>query len=102
MKIEYQNYNIIEILPIENISKIAFKTPVFYSKDIREMGSLLANVDLFIGADSGIMHLASAVHVPTVGLFSVTQECVYERYDNNSMAINTNTSSVEEWIKVID
>jgi ADP-heptose:LPS heptosyltransferase len=38
LKIEYPNYNIIEMLPVENISKINFKAPSFYSKDIREMG----------------------------------------------------------------
>ena len=102
LKKEYSDYNIIEILPIENISKINFKAPTFYSKDVREMGSLMANVSVFIGADSGIMHLASASLAPTVGLFSVTNKSVYEPYDNNSIAINTTISGIDDWIKIID
>ena len=35
----YPDYNIIEMLPIENISKINFKAPHFYSQDIRDMAA---------------------------------------------------------------
>jgi muconolactone delta-isomerase len=66
LKAEYSNYNIIEVLPVENVSQIGFKAPTFYSKDVREIGALMANTEVFI--DSGIMHLASASKVST-GLF---------------------------------
>lgn len=102
LKTEYHNYNIIEVLPVENISQIAFKAPTFYSKDIREIGSVIANTKVFIGADSGIMHLASAVQTPTVGLFSGVNKNKYQPYNNNSLAINTNNSTIEELIKVIN
>lgn len=103
LKTEYQkNYNIIEVLPVENISKIAFKAPTFYSKDVREIGGLVANTEVFIGADSGIMHLASAALTPTVGLFSRDNEKKYQPYDNNSVSINTNYSTIEERITVIN
>lgn len=102
LKAEYQNYNIIEVLPVENVSQIGFKAPTFYSKDIREIGSLIANTQIFIGADSGIMHLSSAVKTPTVGLFSVTNPSRYQPYNNNSVAINTNNTSTEECIKIIN
>jgi len=97
---EYENYNIIEILPIENVSQIGFKAPTFYSKDIREIGSVIANTDLFIGADSGIMHLSGAVHTPTVGLFSVSNLKKYEPYDNNSIGIDVNSFSEKEYFKI--
>jgi ADP-heptose:LPS heptosyltransferase len=99
---EYQDYNIIEILPVENISQISFKALTFYSKDIREIGSVIANTEIFIGADSGIMHLASSVLTPTVGLFSRANLKTYEPYNNNSVAINTNTGDKEDWIKIIN
>jgi ADP-heptose:LPS heptosyltransferase len=89
LKLKYRDYNIIEILPIENISRIQFKAPTFYSKDIREIGALIANTEVFIGADSGMMHLASAVGTPTIGLFSVTDKSKYEPYNYKSCAINT-------------
>ena len=97
---KYSDFNIIEVLPIENISRINFKAPTFYSKDVREIGALIANTELFIGADSGIMHLASSVHTPTVGLFSISQPEVYEPYDNKSLAIKTCNCSMDDFMKV--
>ncbi|MCS3870473.1 ADP-heptose:LPS heptosyltransferase [Chryseobacterium ginsenosidimutans] len=85
----FPEYNIIELLPVENISKLNFKIPSFYSKDIREMGAFIANCVLFIAADNGVMHLASASGTPTVGLFSVTDENAYKPYGNKSFSINT-------------
>jgi ADP-heptose:LPS heptosyltransferase len=99
---EYPDYNIIEVLPVENISQIGFKAPTFYSKDVREIGALIANTEVFIGADSGIMHLASASKTPTVGLFSRDNIKMYQPYNNNSVAIDTNTASVEDFITAIN
>jgi ADP-heptose:LPS heptosyltransferase len=99
---EYSNYNVIEMLPIENISKISFKAPTFYSKDIREMGAIIKNTSVFIAADNGVMHLASATSTPTVGFFSVTNLNMYKPYGNSSIAIDTTTTNIEDWIKSID
>lgn len=99
---EYPNHNIIEMLPIENISKISFKAPTFYSKDIREMGAIIKNTSVFIAADNGVMHLASATLTPTVGFFSVTNLNMYKPYGNGSIAIDTTTTNIEDWIKSIN
>src|SRR5690606_16692038 len=63
----YPQYNVIEILPVEDVSQIGKKAPAFYSRDLRELGSLIANLHVFIGADSGMMHLASAAGASVVG-----------------------------------
>lgn len=102
LKKEYPDYNIIEVLPIENVSQIAFQAPTFYSKDIREIGSLIANTDVFIGADSGMMHLASSVQTPTVGLFSVSELKKYEPYDNCSIGVNVLKYSKKDYFKVLN
>ncbi|ULC58164.1 glycosyltransferase family 9 protein [Flaviramulus sp. BrNp1-15] len=99
---EYPNYNIIEMLPIENISKINFKAPHFYSKDIREMGAIIKNTSIFIAADNGVMHLASATLTPTVGFFSVTDPNIYAPYGNRNIALHTKYTNLEDWIKAID
>lgn len=102
IKNEYEEtYNILEVLPIENISQIGFKATSYYSKDIREMGALIANTELFIAADSGIMHLASSVKTTTVGLFSVTDINKYQPYNNDSIAINTNITTTDDLINEI-
>ncbi|MBO9584780.1 MAG: glycosyltransferase family 9 protein [Flavobacterium sp.] len=93
LKSKYErDFNILEILPIENVSKIGFKATSFYSKDIREIGAVIANTAIFIGADSGIMHLASAVHIPVIGLFSISKLKKYEPYGERSMGIDTNAN----------
>ncbi|MBA4155073.1 glycosyltransferase family 9 protein [Flavobacterium sp.] len=102
LKIKFPNKNIIEILPVENISMIDFKAPTFYSKDIREMASLMANTNVFVGADSGIMHLASAAQVPVLGLFSVTNMEKYKPYNSNSIGLNTNDSNNEAIYEAIE
>ncbi|NMH27009.1 glycosyltransferase family 9 protein [Flavobacterium silvaticum] len=83
---DYPNYNILEILPMENVSQIDFRCTSFYSRDVREIGAVIANTELFIGADSGIMHLASSVQTPVLGLFKVTDPLKYESYNRNSIS----------------
>lgn len=101
LKAEFKDHNILEILPVENISKIDFAEPSFYSKDIREMGAVMANADIFIGADSGIMHLASSSKIPTLGLFSVTNADKYQPYGNQSRVINTNDMNPKDIVEVM-
>lgn len=97
----FPQYNIVEILPAENVSQINFKAPSFYSMDVREMGAVLNNMAVFVGADSGIVHLAEASLVPTVALFSVTNKNIYQPYRNKSIGINTNETSIEGCVQII-
>ncbi len=98
----FPNYNIIEMLPIENISKINFRAPSFYSKDIHEMAAIIKSTSIFIAADNGVMHLASATKIPTVGFFSITDPNVYGPYGNGSLALDTNQSTITDWIFTIN
>jgi ADP-heptose:LPS heptosyltransferase len=101
LKTAFPNENIVEVLPVENISKINFQAQSFYSKDIREITAFIANTNIFIGADSGIMHLATASQTPTIGLFSVTNPEVYAPYGNHSKAIHTDKNSQEDIVNSI-
>ena len=102
LKIEFPECNIIEILPVENTSQIGFKAPTYANKDIRVVGSFIANTAVFIGADSGMMHLASAVPTPTIGLFKVTNPDSYVPYNNiQSVAIDTKTSNMDDWMNIL-
>lgn len=97
----FPHYNIIEILPKENVSQINFSAPTFLSNDVREIGALMANTEVFIGADSGIMHLASASKIPTIGLFSASDPQKYEPYGNDSRSIDTNFYDADACIGII-
>jgi ADP-heptose:LPS heptosyltransferase len=101
IKKTFPTYSIIEVLPVENVSQINFAEPTFYSHDIREIAAVIANTSIFIGADSGIMHLSSSVNAPTLGLFSITDPEIYEPYNDNSKGLNTNGISSDDIIKEI-
>lgn len=95
-------YNLIEILPVENISQLQRKLPTYYSKEVREIAALMASCEIIVAADSGMMHLASASKTPTIGLFSVTKPAVYAPYGNGSTYINTNEQNQLAIIAAID
>lgn len=98
---EFPDYNIIEVLPVENTSQINFKALTYSNKDIRLIGSFIANAAIFVAADSGMMHLGSAVQTSTVGLFKVTNLESYQPYGNKSVAIDTNTNEIDSCIKTL-
>ncbi len=98
----YFDFNIVEILPVQNVSQLSFRIPSYYSKNIRDIGSLIANTTVFIGADSGMTHLASAVNVPTVALFKVTNADAYAPYNANSLALNISDGDINHLLTVID
>ncbi|MBK5722458.1 glycosyltransferase family 9 protein [Dysgonomonas sp. Marseille-P4677] len=103
LKSEYaEKYNILEVLPAENVSQINFQALSYYSKDLREMAALIHNTEIFITGDCGVMHLASAAHTPTIGLFSVSNLERYEPYNKGSLGIDTNKTDTEGIIKEID
>ncbi len=94
IKIFKNKYNILEILPMENVSQINFAAKSYYSNDIREIASVMHNSKLFIGADSGMMHLAHSSNVTTIGLFNVTEIDFYGVYGDKNININTNINDV--------
>lgn len=63
---------IVEILPAFGKSMLGDRFPCFYSSDIRKLAALIANLDAFVSADCGVMHLAWATGTPTLGLFKTT------------------------------
>lgn len=97
----FPEVNIIEVLPKENVSRIGFRAPALYSNNIRELAAMIASTDIFIGADSGVMHLASSSLTPTIGLFSVTDTEKYKPYNEGSVAVKTNEMEIDELIVLV-
>ena len=50
-----------------------------YGYDLRTTAALLNEMDVFIGIDSLLYHLSSALCVPTIGLFGYTNGRIYSR-----------------------
>lgn len=97
----YPDYNILEVLPVENVSQIGFRAPSYYSKDLREIGGVVANTEIFIGADSGMMHLAAATGTATVGLFKAPNITTYTPYGNGSVGITVANANTDELFEVV-
>jgi len=87
LKTTYPEHNILEILPAENVSQINFAATHWYSRELREIAGVIANCEVWIGADCGIMHLACASETPTLGLFSGYNVTQYVPYNTGSKAI---------------
>ena len=97
----FPDANILEVLPKGHVSKCRFRARALYSTDIRELAAVIANTDVFIGADSGVMHLASSSLTPTIGLFSITDTETYKPYNEGSVAVNTNEVEIDALIVLV-
>jgi lipopolysaccharide export system permease protein len=54
---------------------------------ILETGACLARARLFVGNDSGLMHMAAAAGTPTLGLFGPTDEAVYGPWGDHAASV---------------
>ena len=101
LKTEFTNFNVLEILPNENVSQINYESVHFYSNNLREIASVIENSVVFIGADSGIMHLSSSTNTTTFGLFNVTDPKTYGPYGGNNIPLDTNSVKINEILERI-
>ncbi|MGH7149774.1 MAG: glycosyltransferase family 9 protein [Planctomycetota bacterium] len=54
---------------------------------LRDLSALLSLADLFVGADTGVLHLASALGRPVVGLYGPTDTAVYGPIGEEALAV---------------
>lgn len=88
LKYYYNNdINIIEILSDDIPNKLSSIHLSYDNKNLRELASFLKNVDFFICADTGPLHLANASDVKTIGLFKKTKISAYGALGKNSINI---------------
>jgi ADP-heptose:LPS heptosyltransferase len=66
-----------------------------FGLDLLLVYACLKRASLFIGNDSGPMHLAAAAGAPTLGLFGPTDERVYHPWGENTAAV-TDTIGADE------
>jgi ADP-heptose:LPS heptosyltransferase len=88
--------DLLELIPMHGHSMLGEEWPGYYSSDIRRMGAVMANMDLMITADCGVMHLAVASRVPTVGMFCVTDASVYAPYGLGNFSLHTQGKSARD------
>lgn len=76
----HPQHRIVEILPHSGESMLGSRYPAYYSTDLRKLACVLSGLDVYISADCGVMHLACASNVPTMGIFTVTNAAEWGPY----------------------
>lgn len=61
-----------------------------------EAAACLARAEIFIGNDSGLMHLAAAAGVPTVGVFGPTESAIYGPVGRLAAAVQGSSAAIAE------
>lgn len=68
--------------------------PIF-GEDLLTVAAALRSTKLFIGNDSGLMHMAAGMGVPTLGLFGPGYENIYGPYGTHTAIVRTPESTAE-------
>jgi heptosyltransferase-3 len=63
--------------------------------DLLTAGAVLRRAALFVGNDSGLMHLAAAAGAPTLGLFGPTHASRYAPWGENAAVVQTAIPALE-------
>lgn len=78
---EAQALPVVKGLPEDQVINLVGKTTPL------QVAEILSRCKLFVGNDSGLMHTAVAVGIPTVGLFGVGQPAVYGPWGKKSLCL---------------
>ncbi|MCC9620200.1 glycosyltransferase family 9 protein [Thalassospira sp. MA62] len=73
------------------------RTVIFGDEDLLTVQACLERSDLYIGNDSGLMHMAAAAGIPTLGLFGPTREENYGPCGPIAAHVRTDMSHHEIW-----
>ncbi|TPG46183.1 lipopolysaccharide heptosyltransferase family protein [Rhodanobacter glycinis] len=90
------NLLIVDVIAEHGQTQLGGDFASYYTRDLRRLASMIANMDGFISADCGVMHLAVASGTPTIGLFSVTSSSKYSPYGRSNTAIDTGSMSAAQ------
>nr|WP_239556935.1 glycosyltransferase family 9 protein [Dyella flava] len=80
---------------------LSSRYPGYYSSDLRKIASVLSGLAVYISADCGIMHLACASDVPTMGIFTVTNAGEWGPYGPGRHVIAAHRKEPEEVARMI-
>ncbi|MDF2365862.1 glycosyltransferase family 9 protein [Sneathiella sp.] len=80
---EAQALPVVEALPDNQVIDLVGKTTPM------EAAAVLSQCALFVGNDSGLMHTAVAVQIPTVALFGIGKPAVYGPWGDKSLCLKS-------------
>lgn len=86
----------IDILDPNNTIALNTEIQTLSQKNLRVLAAYIANLDAFICADTGPMHLASSAKTPTVALFKTTSPALYGTLGEKDLSIVIRDKSIEQ------
>jgi len=86
----------VEFLPAPAANPTDERFPTLHLKSVRDLTAAIAATRMFISADTGPMHLASATQVPTVGLFQSSDPTLYRPLKQNDLVVDA--SNCPPWL----
>jgi len=90
------NITIIDILSPDVPTKLNSSVFAYSKKDLRQLGAFLSVCDLYISADTGPLHLATASGATSIGLFNHTIIEAYGTLGEHNLNINLNGLNEKE------
>jgi heptosyltransferase III len=96
LEARYPDYDFIELIPMYGSSLLDSRYPAYYSSEIRKLASVISALSLYVSIDCGIMHLACASDVPTMGIFTGTDASEWGPYGPGRHVIEAVDRSPEE------
>ena len=96
-----ENILFIDILSPDILYKLEEDMFEYSQKDLRKLAAFMANLDAFICADTGPMHLASASGVPTIALFKITLPLLYGTLKETDLSLVMKEKSVDDVAKEV-
>ncbi len=86
----------IDVLDPNNRTALREDLQTLSEKDLRVLAAKISNLDAFICADTGPMHLASASGTATIALFKTTSPTLYGTLGEKDLSLVMQGKSVEE------
>jgi hypothetical protein len=78
----------VEFLPAPAAKPTDVRFTALHLQSVRDLTAAIATTRMFISADTGPMHLASATQVPTVGLFKTSDPTLYRPLKQNDLVVD--------------
>jgi len=78
----------VEFLPGPATAPTDERFTALHLKSVRDLTAAIATTRMFISADTGPMHLASATPVATVGLFQTSEPTLYRPLKSNDLVVD--------------
>jgi ADP-heptose:LPS heptosyltransferase len=95
-------YVIIDILSPDIKEALSDGIITYEEKNLRKLGAFLSNLEGFICADTGPMHLASASKVPTIALFKDSDIDSYAPIGEKDTYLDIKNKEVKDVVKEIN